>query len=145
MFDVTKSPIDLETLLRETTTEEDGGVVLFVGRVRRHSSGGTVVWVEYEAYPEMVIESFQKIAEETRTQWRVEQLSIVHRVGRLLVGNIAVAVVAASPHRKEAFEACRYAITRVKEISPIWKRELTQDGCVWVDGCPNEALEVGGV
>ncbi len=132
MFEITKRPIDFDALLRETSTEEDGGIVFFLGRVRRLSGGEKVAWLEYEAYPSMVIQTFQEIAKQARIQWGVERLSIVHRVGRLLVGDIAVAVVAASPHRKEAFEACRWAIDQVKEISPIWKKELTESGCVWI-------------
>ena len=135
MFDITENPIDVQALIRRTTTEEDGGVAVFLGTVRRHSQGKNVVWLEYEAYPAMAIQSFQKIGEEVRARWGMEHLSILHRTGRLVVGDIAVVVVAAAPHRKEAFAACQYAIDRLKAISPVWKKELTEDGCVWVD-CP---------
>ena len=141
MLEITQNPIDIQNLLRETATEEDGGIVLFIGTVRRHSKGETVVWLEYEAYPAMTLQSFRQIAEEVKVRWGVERLSIVHRTGRLIVGDIAVAVVAASPHRQEAFEACRWAIDQVKAISPIWKKELTDNGCVWVDGCRDSAKE----
>ncbi len=142
MFEITDTPIDINMLLRQASTEEDGGVVLFLGIVRRRSHEKRVMWLEYQAYPEMAVRSFQTIAEEVRKRWGVQNLSIIHRVGRLAVGDIAVAIVAASPHRREAFEACRYAIDRVKEIAPIWKKELTEEGCVWVADACGPALEV---
>ena len=145
MFDITQNPIDVNGLLQKVRTEEDGGIALFLGTVRRHSRHEKVIWLEYEAYPAMALRSFQTIAEEVHRQWGVERISIVHRVGRLQVGDIAVAVVAASPHRKEAFKACQYAINRVKEISPIWKKELTEEGCVWVNDACDSQLEVSGV
>ena len=145
MFEITQDPIDVQALINRTTTEEDGGVAIFLGTVRRKSLGKRVIWLEYEAYPAMAMQSFQQIGEEVRARWGVERLSIVHRVGRLVVGDIAVAVVSASPHRKEAFAACRYAIDRVKAISPVWKKELTEDGCVWVDGSQESAMEVSHV
>lgn len=124
MFAVTESPIDVNALLRETATEDDGGISIFVGAVRRHSNGETVKALDYEAYADMAVQSFQEIAEEARTRWGVERMTIVHRVGKLFIGEIAVVVVAASPHRREAFQACHYAIDRVKEVSPIWKKEF---------------------
>ena len=145
MFEIMENPIDIKRLFRETATEEDGGVVFFLGVVRRRSHDKNVVWLDYDAYPSMAMESFKKIAEEARVQWGVEHLSIIHRVGRLVVGDIAVAIVVASPHRKEAFKACQYAIDRVKEISPIWKKELTEEGCVWVNDACDSQLEVSGV
>ena len=132
MLELTKNPIDVNSFLKRAATDEDGGVVLFLGTVRRHSRGEKIVWLDYEAYPPMVIESFKTIAEEVLGRWGVERISILHRLGRLLVGEVAVAVSAASPHRREAFEACHYVIDRIKEISPIWKKEFTEDGAVWV-------------
>ena len=130
MFQITSHPIDVNSFLRATATAEDGGVALFVGMVRRHSQGDEVSSLTYETYAVMATESFRKIAEEAKAQWGVERLTIVHRVGKLLVGEIAVVVVAASPHRREAFAACRFAIDRLKEISPIWKKEALEVSCV---------------
>jgi molybdopterin synthase catalytic subunit len=132
MFEITPDPIDINTVLRETSTEEDGGVVLFLGTVRQHTGKKKVGWLEYESYQAMALRSFQKIAEDVYSQWGVRRLSIVHRTGKCTVGEIAVAIVAASTHRREAFEACRYAIEQLKENSPIWKKEMTNSDCLWV-------------
>ena len=138
MFKITSHPIDVQAVLQETSTEEDGGIVLFLGTVRRSTGNKKVEWLEYESYDAMAIRSFHKIADDVRSQWGVEHLSIVHRTGKCLVGEIAVMVVAASPHRREAFDACRYAIDQLKEISPIWKKEMTDADCVWVGSGPAE-------
>jgi molybdopterin synthase catalytic subunit len=127
---ITSSPIDFNGLLRQTITQEDGGVVLFLGVVRRHSEDREVTSLDYEAYPDMALKSFKAIVAEAQERWGVQRLSIVHRTGTLQVGEIAVAVVAASPHRAEAFAACRYAIDRLKEVSPIWKKESLEVSCV---------------
>lgn len=132
MFEIMHHPIDINAVLRQTSTEEDGGVVLFLGTVRRNTGNKKVEWLEYESYDAMAIRSFQKIANDVLSQWGVSHLSIVHRVGKCMVGEIAVVVVAASPHRQQAFAACCYAIDQLKESSPIWKKEMTDVDCLWV-------------
>jgi len=112
---------------------DTGGVVSFVGTVRDHSRGRAIEYLEYEAYPEMAEREMQKIADRAAESWPGTRLAIAHRVGRLAVGEAAVVIVAAAPHRAEAFEACRFAIDTLKQTVPIWKKEVATDGEYWVD------------
>jgi molybdopterin synthase catalytic subunit len=129
-------PIDLAALA--AAGPGDGAVCLFVGVVRDHNGGRRVLRLEYEAYEEMALPLMEKIAAEARERWHVTDMRIVHRLGRLEIGEASVAVAAASPHRGEAFEACRYAIDTLKATVPIWKKEFYADGAVWLDK-PGEA------
>jgi len=110
-----------------------GGVVSFVGAVRDHARGHSIEHLEYEAYPEMAEREMEKIADEAGARWPGTRVAIAHRVGHLAIGDAAVVVVAASAHRAEAFEACRFAIDTLKVRVPIWKREVATDGAYWVD------------
>jgi molybdopterin synthase catalytic subunit len=111
-----------------------GAVATFLGVVRAENVGRRVERLEYEAYEPLAIKALTRISQEAREAWPTAQLAIHHRTGRLSVGEISVAIAAASPHRAEAFAACRYAIERVKQIVPIWKREYFQGGDVWIEG-----------
>lgn len=113
-----------------------GGIVSFQGTVRNNSKGKTVIRLEYEAYAEMAVKKMQQVAEEAKERWPVEKIAIVHRTGNLTIGETAVAIAVSSPHRAEAFAACQYCIDRIKEIVPIWKKEFTADGGVWVSPNP---------
>ena len=106
----------------------------FVGKVRDFSEGKRVRFLEYEAYEEMAVPRLEQVARETRAQWPVRGIAIQHRLGTLQIGDDAVIIAVSCPHRAEAFEACRYAIDRLKEIVPIWKKEHAEDGAVWVGG-----------
>jgi molybdopterin synthase catalytic subunit len=110
-----------------------GGVVSFIGNVRDHARGRSIEYLEYEAYPEMAEREMQKIADEAASRWPGVRIAIAHRVGCLQVGEAAVVIAAAAPHRAEAFEACRYAIDTLKQTVPIWKKEVATDGEYWVD------------
>jgi len=112
---------------------DTGGIVSFIGAVRDHARGHSIEYLEYEAYPEMAEREMEKIAEEASTKWPGTRVAIAHRVGHLEIGDAAVVVVAASAHRAEAFEACRFAIDTLKVRVPIWKREVATDGAYWVD------------
>jgi molybdopterin synthase catalytic subunit len=131
-----REPIDLASLPRAESG--DGAVCLFVGVVRDLNGGRRVLRLEYEAYEDMALPLMEKIAAEARQRWRVTDVRIVHRLGRLEVGEASVAVAVASPHRGEAFDACRYAIDTLKASVPIWKKEFYADGAVWLDK-PGEA------
>jgi molybdopterin synthase catalytic subunit len=109
-----------------------GAVVTFVGNVRRDNEGRDVDYLEYEAYPGMAEAKMAEIGEEIRQRWGPTRFAMVHRLGRCEVGEASIVIAVASPHRREAFEACHYAIDRVKEIVPIWKREVWKDGAVWI-------------
>jgi len=126
MIRLVREPIDLAAL--PATNPADGALCLFVGVVRDHNGGRRVLRLEYEAYEEMALALMEKIAAECRERWRVTDVRIVHRLGRLAIGEASVAVAVASPHRREAFEACRHAIDTLKATVPIWKKEFYADG-----------------
>jgi molybdopterin synthase catalytic subunit len=112
----------------------DGAVAAFLGVVRNHNVGRSVRYLEYEAYVPLAQKSFERISAEVNERWPGVRLALHHRVGRLDIGEASVAIAAASPHRADAFAACRYAIERVKQIAPIWKREFFEGGDVWIEG-----------
>ena len=113
-----------------------GGTVVFVGTVRNQTKGKAVVRLEFEAYEPMAIKEMKKIADAVINKWNALKVCIHHRVGSLAIGEIAVIVAVSTPHRKAAFEACEYAIDTLKETVPIWKKEVFEDGGVWVAAHP---------
>jgi molybdopterin synthase catalytic subunit len=133
-FAITTEPLNTAALELLVTDNENGAVATFVGRVRRQNAGRRVLWLEYEAYAPLAIVSFERIAGEARQHWPDTTLAIAHRIGRLEIGDASIVIAAGSPHRADAFAACRYAIERVKQISPIWKHEHFEGGTVWVEG-----------
>src|SRR5262249_38210548 len=112
----------------------DGAVLTFLGLVRNHNLGRRVRYLEYEAYEPLALNAFDRIAAEIRERWPSARLALHHRVGRLEVGEASIAIVVRSPHRGDAYAACRYTIERVKQIAPIWKREFFDGGDVWIEG-----------
>ena len=133
MFKIVDEPIDATALGEMVCTEADGAVCIFLGVARKFSRGREVVHLEYEAYPEMAEKKMAEIEIDTRSRWPVGDIAMVHRLGRLDVGEVSVAVAVSCPHRAQAFEACRHAIDRLKELVPIWKKENWADGSTeWV-------------
>jgi molybdopterin synthase catalytic subunit len=130
---ISEEPLDEAEVIARVSGPDAGGIVSFVGAVRDHARGHSIEHLEYEAYPEMAEREMDKIADEAGEKWPGTRVSIAHRVGRLEIGDAAVVVVAASAHRGEAFEACRFAIDTLKVRVPIWKREVATDGAYWVD------------
>ena len=128
MFKITSDEIELGDVIRAVEAGNAGAIVHFLGVVRNNTEGREVSYLEYEAYPPMAEKKMAEIAQEIHEKWGLDRVAMIHRVGRLEIGEVSVAVAVASPHRKEAFEACHYAMNRLKQIVPIWKRE------VWVDG-----------
>jgi molybdopterin synthase catalytic subunit len=128
MIRLTREPIDYHALTESVRGPHRGGVVLFLGTVRDLTGEQVTVALDYEAYPEMAEKKLAQVEQETRARWPVGEMALVHRLGRLDVGEVSVAVAVACAHRAEAFEACRYAIDRLKEIVPIWKQENWADG-----------------
>jgi molybdopterin synthase catalytic subunit len=112
----------------------DGAVVTFLGLVRNRNLGRSVRYLEYEAYEPLARRSFERIAAEVGVRWPGVHLALHHRVGRLEIGEASVAIAASSAHRADAFAVCRYAIERVKQIAPIWKREFFEGGDIWIEG-----------
>jgi molybdopterin synthase catalytic subunit len=128
MFKITSAEIELGDVIRAVEAGDAGAIVHFLGIVRNNTEGREVSYLEYEAYPPMAEKKMAEIAQEIHEKWGLDRVAMIHRVGRLEIGEVSVAVAVASPHRREAFEACHYAMNRLKQIVPIWKRE------VWVDG-----------
>jgi molybdopterin synthase catalytic subunit len=131
---LTRAPIDVAAL--GAPAAADGAACTFVGVVRDHNAGRAVDHLEYEAFEEMALPLMEDIAAEAARRWRVTSISIVHRLGRMEIGEASVAVAVFSPHRAEAFAACRYAIDTLKATVPIWKKEFYADGAVWLEDQP---------
>lgn len=133
MIRLTSEPIDYASLTEQVRRPGCGGVVLFLGTVRDLTGDQVTVALDYEAYPQMAEKKMAEIETETRARWPVGDVALVHRLGRHDIGEVSVAVAVSCPHRAQAFEACRYAIDRLKELVPIWKREHRPDGqAEWV-------------
>lgn len=130
---ISERPLDPEAVAARVIGADAGGVVQFVGAVRDHSRGHAIEHLEYEAYPEMAVQEMERICDEAARRWPGARVAIAHRVGHLAIGDLAVVVVAAAPHRAEAFDACRFAIDALKQTVPIWKKEVARDGAYWVD------------
>lgn len=132
---ITADPVDPPALLGEVGGEVDGAVILFVGVVRNHADGRPVRGMRYEAYRAMAEEVLAEIVAEAAARLGAREVAAVHRVGELAVGEVSVAIAAASPHRAEAFDAARYVIEEIKKRLPVWKREHYVDGeDAWVEG-----------
>lgn len=130
------TPLQPQECIDYVASSKAGGTTVFVGTVRDHTKGREVVRLEFEAFGPMAVSEMQKIAETAEKNWKAEKVAIHHRVGSLDIGEIAVVIAVATPHRKAAFEACQYAIDTLKETVPIWKKEIFKDGEVWVAAHP---------
>jgi molybdopterin synthase catalytic subunit len=134
-IELTHEVIDSEAVVARLLRGEAGAVVTFDGVVRNNTRGRRTLHLEYEGYETMAMKEMRRIAERTVAEFPdLDRLAIVHRLGRLEITETSVLIVVTSPHRKTAFHACHYAIDRVKESVPIWKREFFEDGEVWVEG-----------
>jgi molybdopterin synthase catalytic subunit len=133
VFDIVEGPIDIGSLITASRRPDCGAISTFVGTTRvDENDGASVEYLEYEAYRPMAERKLEEIGAEIEKRWDVREVSIVHRIGRVEPGEASVAIVVASPRRGPAFEASRYAIERIKQVVPIWKREVWSDGYVWV-------------
>jgi molybdopterin synthase catalytic subunit len=133
---LTRERIDAEKLVAAAKRGEDGAVVVFDGIVRNNTRGRQTLHLDYEAYEEMALKQMKALAVEARERFGVRAVTLVHRLGRLQVGETSVLIVVASAHRGAAFEACRWVIDTLKKTVPIWKKETFVDGEVWADGEP---------
>ena len=133
---LTRERIDAERIVTAAKHSEDGAVVVFDGIVRNHSRGRRTIHLDYEAYEEMAIRQMRTLGEKARERFGVRQVTMVHRLGRLEIGETSVLIVVASAHRSAAFEACRWLIDTLKQSVPIWKKETFADGQVWAPGEP---------
>ncbi len=128
MIRLTHEPIDHHAVTESVRRPDCGGVVTFLGTVRDLTDGRITVALDYEAYPVMAEKKLAEVERETRERWPVGEMALVHRLGHLDVGDVSVVVAISCPHRGQAFDACRYAIDRLKEVVPIWKKENWADG-----------------
>lgn len=133
---IVRDAIDKEAAVRRLQRPADGAAVIFDGAVRDNTRGRRTLYLEYEAYEPMALKQMESLLEEARSRFGVRGASIVHRLGRLEIGETSVLIVVASAHRAAAFEACRWIIDMLKKTVPIWKKEYFQDGAVWADGEP---------
>jgi molybdopterin synthase catalytic subunit len=136
LINLTRDPIQTDTLVADAKRGEDGAVVVFDGIVRNNSRGRQTLYLDYEAYEEMATKQMSEHANEARTRFGVRHVAIVHRLGRLHVGETSVLIIVASAHRAQAYEASRWLIDTLKKTVPIWKKETFVDGAIWTDGEP---------
>lgn len=141
IYEITREPIDKLGLEQRLLTGAAGAIVTFDGVVRDNTKGRRVVTLQYEAYAPMAVKEMRRVGEEIRRRWpEVERIGVIHRFGELKISESSVVIVVTSPHRRVAFEACHYAIDRLKQTVPIWKKEIFEDGEAWVEGQqPGEA------
>lgn len=131
-FEIVDQPIDVEAMRAKVMDRNAGAVTLFIGTVREMTKGKKTLSLQYEAYAPMAIKMFEQIEREILEKWPDVRLAISHRVGLLAISDIAVVIAVSSPHRKVAYEANEFAIERIKQIVPIWKKEHWEDGTAWI-------------
>jgi molybdopterin synthase catalytic subunit len=134
MFAVTTDPLDPQALVNAVQSDEDGAVCLFYGVVRNNNLGRRVLYLEYDAYAPMALKVMREIAEDVKRRFPVSAAGALHRTGRLEIGETSLLVAVASPHRAEAFAACHYMVDRIKELVPVWKKEVFEGGEEWIEG-----------
>lgn len=132
LYEIVKDPIQVESIIRKVERREAGAITTFMGVVREWTKGRRTIFLEYQAYIPMAIKQLSLIGEEIKSKWPNTMVAITHRIGRLDISDIAVVIVVSAPHRKAAYEANEYAIERMKQIVPIWKKEHWEDGETWI-------------
>ena len=134
LIEIVDAPIAADAIVAVTKAGGDGAVCVFDGIVRDNTRGRTTLYLDYEAYREMALARMQRLATEAIEKYGVRDVALVHRLGRLVVGESSVLIVVASAHRAAAFDACRWLIDTLKKTVPIWKKETFVDGAIWADG-----------
>ena len=132
LFQITDQTISVDEVITRLADPANGAVTTFVGVVRGQTDGLETLYLEYEAYPEMAERTLAQVGKEVQARWpEIRQVAVVHRTGRLEVGETAIVIALCAAHRRQVFDALHYAIDRIKEIVPIWKKEITADGAEW--------------
>ena len=144
MIEISDGPLDPESITSRVRQHSNGAVVTFLGTTRDSTDGRGVLHLEYEAYRPMTDRKLEEVRDEIRGRWSIEDVAIAHRLGRLEIGDISLVVAVSSPHRADAFAACKYAVDRIKQVVPIWKKEFFEDGEVWVGSEGDHHLAGGG-
>jgi MoaE-MoaD fusion protein len=134
IYQLVREPIDIAALVRHVRAPEDGATVTFDGFVRNESHNRATLYLDYEAYESMAIAKMREIGAQLHEKYRIHRVAIVHRLGRLEIGETSVFIAVSAPHRAAAFDACRFAVDTLKRTVPIWKKEYFEDGAVWADG-----------
>jgi len=142
LYEITEAPLALDPLVRAVAGTTSGAVASFLGIVRGTSRGRQVRWLEYDAYPEMATATMRSIGDDLRRRWPLDAVAMVHRTGRLGIGEASVAIVVAAPHRREALQACAEALERLKATVPVWKKEVWTDGSEWIGSTVDEYREL---
>lgn len=134
IFELVRETIDTARLVKDVRSPEDGAIVTFDGFVRNQSHNRPTLYLDYEAYESMALAKMREIGAQLHEGYRIHRVAIVHRLGRLEIGETSVFIAVSAPHRAAAFDACRFAIDTLKRTVPIWKKEYFEDGAVWADG-----------
>jgi len=132
LYKITKEPINVEEVTNKVVRREAGAVTTFIGTVREFTKGKRTLYLEYDAYVSMAEKKLAQIGEEIAEKWPEAKTAIIHRIGRLEISEAAVVIAVSTPHRKDAYAANEYAIERIKQIVPIWKKEHWEDGEMWI-------------
>ena len=132
MIEIVDCPIDVVAVTTAVASPASGATVTFIGTTRDHHDGRAVTQLEYEAYGDMALSELRKIAAASAAQWPIADIAIVHRIGIVPIGEASVVIAVSAAHRGAAFDACRFAIDRLKEVVPIWKKEHFEGGAVWI-------------
>ncbi len=132
MIELTEETLDPEKITAQVCRDSNGSVITFLGTTRDNFEGKTVLTLEYEAFDEMAVKKLEEVRQESMAEISLEDMAISHRIGTVDIGEISLVVAVGSPHRKEGFAACQKAVDRIKEVVPIWKKEVYQDGSRWV-------------
>ncbi len=138
MIEIVNTSINVERVIDSVASPSAGAIDIFIGTTRNNSGGENVLYLEYEVYQDMALETINKLINEAYATWNLCKVSFVHRVGRVDIGEASIVIAVSSPHRKEAFEACRFLIDNVKKTVPIWKKEYFDDDYNWVEGEQNK-------
>ncbi len=141
MIKITEKSIDVQKIIDTVSSLSAGALNVFIGTVRNNANGKNVLWLEYEAYETMAVSQIRKIIDEASHRWPLLGWAVSHRIGTLKPGEVSVVVAVSTPHRKDSFEACQFIIDAVKEIAPIWKKEVFEDGEEWISARPEMAFK----
>jgi molybdopterin synthase catalytic subunit len=133
MIKISAEPIDIQACIDAAQSERAGAIDVFVGTVRNHNNSKSVVRLEFEAYDAMAVKKMEELAQQAKSRWEIEKIVMVHRKGVLDIGDVAVVIAVSTPHRAASFEACQWLIDTLKQVVPIWKKEIYQNGEEWLE------------
>jgi molybdopterin synthase catalytic subunit len=133
MIKISAQPIDIQACIDVAQSERAGAIDVFVGTVRNHNNSKEVVRLEFEAYDAMAVKKMEELAQQAKNRWEIEKIVMVHRKGVLEIGDVAVVIAVSTPHRAASFEACQWLIDTLKQVVPIWKKEIYENGEEWLE------------